>query len=87
MTKYQDLKNEVKTRSLILEAEECQSCTSDDEEPHRDLKNHPWEYYYKGTAVGSYPVLSNNPEGSPWHETLRTENFTAWSMNRDPSLK
>ena len=25
----------------ILEAEECQSCTSDDEESHRDINNHP----------------------------------------------
>ena len=55
MTKYQDLKNELK---IILEAEECQSCTSDswsyrndDKEPHRDIKNHPWEYYNKRTAV------------------------------------
>ena len=39
----------------ILEAEECQSCTSgdeephgnDDEEPHKGIKNHPWEHHDK----------------------------------------
>ena len=79
----------------ILEAEECQSCTSDEEEPHgndeeephRDIKNHPWEYHYKRTTVGSRPGLSNDPEESPRHKILKTENFTAWSVNRDPLTK
>ena len=71
-----------------------QSCTSDswsygndDKEPHRDIKNYPWEHYYKQTKVGSCLGLSNDPEESPRHKTLKTENFTAWFMNRDPLLK
>ena len=62
---------------MILEAEECQSCTNDDqephgiddEEPHRDIKNHPWEYYHKQTTVGSFLGLSDDPEESPRHKT------------------
>ena len=50
-------------------------------------KNHPWEYYNKRTTVGSCPGLSDDPEESPRHKTLRTENFTTWSMNRDPLPK
>ena len=80
---------------MILEAEECQSCTSDDkepqgndeEEPHRDIKNRPWEYHCKLTTVESRPGLSNDPEESPGHKTIKTENFTDWSVNRDPLPK
>ena len=83
----------------MLEAEDYQSCTSDDEEPHgndeephRNNKKHPWEYYDKRNirilrqteAVWGH---SDDPEESPRHKTLRTENFTAWSMNRDHLLK
>ena len=79
----------------ILEAEECQSCTGDDEgphvndeeEPHRDIKNHPREYYYKRTTVESHPALIDDPEESHPHKTLRTENLTTWSMNRDRLTK
>ena len=54
---------------------------------YRWAKNHPREYYNKRTTVGSCPGLSDDPEESPRHKTLRTENFTAWSMNRDFLLK
>ena len=70
-------------------------CTSDDEEPHRNveeephrgIKTHSWEYHYKRTTVGSHLGFSDDREESPRHKTLRTENFTVWSMNRDPLTK
>ena len=73
-----------------MEAEKCQSCTGNDEEPHgndseepcRDIKNYPWEYCYKRSSVGNCPGLSDDPEENPRHKTLRTENVTAWSTNR-----
>ena len=65
--------NDQKTSRMkgkILESEEWQSWTSydkethgnDEEEPHKDIKNHPWEYHYKRTTVGSRPGLSDDPE-------------------------
>ena len=43
----------------------CQSCTNDswscrndDKEPHRDIKNQPWEYYDKQTTI-HYAITEN----------------------------
>ena len=61
-------------------SQEHRNCTSnnywgnrsDKEEPHGDLKNHPWEYYYKRTAVGSRPGFDDDPEKNPRNKTLTT---------------
>ena len=90
MTKYQHLKHEVKRSWKLNNAKVVPmigGALGMMTKNLRDIKNHPWEYYYKLTTVGSCPGHSNDPEESPRHKTLRTENFTAWSMNRDPSLK
>ena len=39
--------------------------------PYGYLKIHPWEYYYKGTAVGSCPELGDDPGKSPQNKPLR----------------
>ena len=69
MTKYQDLKNEVKrswklknTKVVPVIAGAMGMVTKILPEV---LKNHPWEYYYKQTTVGSCPGLSDDPEDNP----------------------
>ena len=91
ITKYQDLANEVKRSRKLKNAKVVPVMVKNlmgmMTKNLTDIKNHPWEYHYKRTTVGSRPGLSDDPEESPRHKTLRTENFTAWSMNRDPLPK
>ena len=77
MTKYQDLKNEVKISwklksTTIIPLIINWSNVSDEEEPYKDPTNHPWEHYHKQPAVGSCQGLINDPEKSPRNKTLRT---------------
>ena len=83
MTKYQNLKHEVKRSWKLKKAKVVPVMTKNP----TVIKNHPLEYHYKQTPVGSRPGLSNDPEERPRHKTLKTENFTAWSMNRDALQK
>ena len=80
MTKYQDLKQEVKRSWKLKNVKVLPMMMKN----LTEIKNHPWEYHYKQTTIGSRPGLSNDPEESPRHKTLKTENFTTWSVNRDP---
>ena len=91
MTNSQDLKNDVKRSWKLKNAKVApvmmKNLMGMMTKNLRDIKNHPWEYYSKQATVGSSPGFSDDPEESHRHKTLRTENFTAWSMNRDPLLK
>ena len=67
MTKYQVLQNEVKRFWKLKNAKNCTSDHwsngNDEEEPHRVIKNHPWEYYYKlqlEAVRGSVTILKRS---------------------------
>uniref|UniRef100_A0A8C4R0P7 Uncharacterized protein n=1 Tax=Eptatretus burgeri TaxID=7764 RepID=A0A8C4R0P7_EPTBU len=74
-TCYLQVKPGVCLRSYGLEFEPCQP-----------LNGHQVGLTQR-VILPTCPALSDDPEESPRHKTLRTENFTAWSMNRDPLLK
>ena len=82
MTKYQDLKNEVKRFWKLKNAKVVPVIFGATGMTKNlcDINNHPWEYHYKQAAVGNCPGLSADREESPRHKSLRTENFTAWPV-------
>ena len=69
MTKYVDLKNEVKRSWKLKNVKVVPAIAGATGMMTKNLTeiliNHPWEYYYKQTTVGSCLGLSEDPEESP----------------------
>ena len=90
MTKYQDLKNEVKRMwklKIWNYTSDSWSYRNDEENPCWVFKNHSGEYHYKrapggGCQIGSVKILKRALGTRLWER-----NFTVWFVNHDPLPK